>query len=181
MLTARPQAVGHGLVDSSAGLIRWLLVQPGFAQWTHYSDPHNPSRKTRCWTASRCTGARTPAPRLDDCTGRTTDERRSVRPCRRRPRSRSRWPSRTFRRRSIAPRSHGSAAPIPTSSTFTRSTRVATSRPGSSRSSFRPSGAQHSDRGGRRAAHGHRHMPHAAPSGPSSPRFSQGLPPMGAR
>jgi hypothetical protein len=32
MMTARPQEVGHGLTDSSAGRAAWILVHPGFAQ-----------------------------------------------------------------------------------------------------------------------------------------------------
>jgi pimeloyl-ACP methyl ester carboxylesterase len=39
MMTARPQAVGYGLTDSPAGLAAWLLVHPGFAQWTYGDDP----------------------------------------------------------------------------------------------------------------------------------------------
>jgi pimeloyl-ACP methyl ester carboxylesterase len=39
MLTARPQAVGYGLTDSPAGLAAWLLVHPGFANWTYGDDP----------------------------------------------------------------------------------------------------------------------------------------------
>jgi pimeloyl-ACP methyl ester carboxylesterase len=39
MMTARPQAVGYGLTDSPAGLAAWILVHPGFAQWTYGADP----------------------------------------------------------------------------------------------------------------------------------------------
>jgi pimeloyl-ACP methyl ester carboxylesterase len=39
MMTARPQAIGYGLTDSPAGLAAWLLVHPGFAQWTYGDDP----------------------------------------------------------------------------------------------------------------------------------------------
>ena len=45
MMTARPQAVGYGLTDSPAGLAAWLLVHPGFAQWTHGSDPQQSPTK----------------------------------------------------------------------------------------------------------------------------------------
>ncbi|HYY98711.1 MAG TPA: epoxide hydrolase [Pyrinomonadaceae bacterium] len=38
MMTARPQAVGYGLTDSPAGLAAWMLVHPGFAQWTFGDD-----------------------------------------------------------------------------------------------------------------------------------------------
>ena len=38
MLTARPQTVGYGVTDSPAGLAAWVLVHPGFAQWTYGAD-----------------------------------------------------------------------------------------------------------------------------------------------
>ncbi|MHB8272605.1 epoxide hydrolase family protein [Bradyrhizobium sp.] len=37
MMTARPQTVGYAATDSPAGLAAWILVHPGFAQWT--GDP----------------------------------------------------------------------------------------------------------------------------------------------
>jgi pimeloyl-ACP methyl ester carboxylesterase len=39
MMTARPQTVGYGVTDSPAGLAAWILVHPGFAQWTYGGDP----------------------------------------------------------------------------------------------------------------------------------------------
>jgi len=39
MLTARPQTVGYGTTDSPAGLAAWVLVHPGFAQWSYGEDP----------------------------------------------------------------------------------------------------------------------------------------------
>jgi pimeloyl-ACP methyl ester carboxylesterase len=39
MLTARPQTVGYGATDSPVGLAAWILVHPGFAQWTYGADP----------------------------------------------------------------------------------------------------------------------------------------------
>jgi pimeloyl-ACP methyl ester carboxylesterase len=39
MMSARPQAVGYGLTDSPAGLAAFLLVHPGFAQWSFGDDP----------------------------------------------------------------------------------------------------------------------------------------------
>ena len=45
MLTARPQAVGYGLTDSPAGLAAFLLVHPGFAQWTYGDDPEQSPTK----------------------------------------------------------------------------------------------------------------------------------------
>jgi pimeloyl-ACP methyl ester carboxylesterase len=56
ILTARPQAVGYGLTDSPAGLAAWVLLHPGFAQWTYGDDPEQSPTKTRCWTTSRCIG-----------------------------------------------------------------------------------------------------------------------------
>jgi pimeloyl-ACP methyl ester carboxylesterase len=38
MMTARPQAVGYGLTDSPAGLAAFILVHPGFSQWTYGED-----------------------------------------------------------------------------------------------------------------------------------------------
>jgi pimeloyl-ACP methyl ester carboxylesterase len=45
MMTARPQAIGYGLTDSPAGLAAFLLVHPGFAQWTYGSDPQQSPTK----------------------------------------------------------------------------------------------------------------------------------------
>ena len=39
IMTARPQTVGYGATDSPAGLAAWILVHPGFAQWTYGADP----------------------------------------------------------------------------------------------------------------------------------------------
>ena len=39
MMTARPQTVGYGATDSPAGLAAWILVHPGFAQWTYGANP----------------------------------------------------------------------------------------------------------------------------------------------
>ena len=39
MLTTRPQAMGYGLTDSPAGLAAFMLVHPGFANWTYGADP----------------------------------------------------------------------------------------------------------------------------------------------
>jgi hypothetical protein len=56
MMTARPQTVGYGATDSPAGLAAWILVHPGFAQWTYGADPKSRRRETTCSTTSRCTG-----------------------------------------------------------------------------------------------------------------------------
>jgi pimeloyl-ACP methyl ester carboxylesterase len=45
MLTARPQTVGYGATDSPAGLAAWILVHPGFAQWSYGADPEKSPTK----------------------------------------------------------------------------------------------------------------------------------------
>src|SRR5215468_6674385 len=45
MLTARPQTVGYGAADSPAGLAAWILVHPGFAQWSYGADPEKSPTK----------------------------------------------------------------------------------------------------------------------------------------
>jgi pimeloyl-ACP methyl ester carboxylesterase len=45
MMTARPQTVGYGATDSPAFLAAWVLVHPGFAQWTFGANPEkSPTR-----------------------------------------------------------------------------------------------------------------------------------------
>jgi pimeloyl-ACP methyl ester carboxylesterase len=45
MMTARPQAVGYGATDSPVGLAAWVLVHPGFTQWSYGADPQkSPTR-----------------------------------------------------------------------------------------------------------------------------------------
>src|SRR5262245_22505923 len=39
IMTARPQTVGYGATDSPAGLAAWVLVHPGFKDWTYGADP----------------------------------------------------------------------------------------------------------------------------------------------
>jgi pimeloyl-ACP methyl ester carboxylesterase len=64
MLTARPQTVGYGMTDSPAGLAAWVLVHPGFAQWTFGADPEKlPTRDdvldniTLYWLTNSATSA----------------------------------------------------------------------------------------------------------------------------
>jgi pimeloyl-ACP methyl ester carboxylesterase len=64
MMTARPQAIGYGLTDSPAGLAAFLLVHPGFAQWTYGSDPQQSPTKddvlddfTLYWLTNSATSA----------------------------------------------------------------------------------------------------------------------------
>jgi len=64
MLTARPQTVGYGATDSPAGLAAWILVHPGFAQWTYGADPDKSPTKddvlddiTLYWLTNTATSA----------------------------------------------------------------------------------------------------------------------------
>jgi len=64
MMTARPQTVGYGATDSPAGLAAWILVHPGFAQWTYGNDPGQSPTKddvldniTLYWLTSTATSA----------------------------------------------------------------------------------------------------------------------------
>ena len=64
MMTARPQAIGYGLTDSPAGLAAFLLVHPGFGQWTYGSDPRQSPTKdevlddfTLYWLTNSATSA----------------------------------------------------------------------------------------------------------------------------
>jgi len=64
MMTARPQTVGYGATDSPAGLAAWILVHPGFAQWTYGADAEkSPTRDdvldniTLYWLTSTATSA----------------------------------------------------------------------------------------------------------------------------
>jgi pimeloyl-ACP methyl ester carboxylesterase len=45
MMTARPQTVGYGATDSPAGLAAWVLVHPGFGQWSYGADPEKSPTK----------------------------------------------------------------------------------------------------------------------------------------
>jgi pimeloyl-ACP methyl ester carboxylesterase len=45
MMTARPQTVGYGVTDSPVGLAAWILVHPGFAQWSYGADPQESPSK----------------------------------------------------------------------------------------------------------------------------------------
>jgi len=64
MMTARPQTVGYGATDSPAGLAAWVLVHPGFAQWSYGADPDkSPTRDdvlddiTLYWLTNTATSA----------------------------------------------------------------------------------------------------------------------------
>jgi pimeloyl-ACP methyl ester carboxylesterase len=64
MMSARPQTVGYGATDSPAGLAAWVLVHPGFAQWTYGADPEKSPTKddvlddiTLYWLTNTATSA----------------------------------------------------------------------------------------------------------------------------
>ena len=64
MLTARPQTAGYGASDSPAGLAAWVLVHPGFAQWSYGADPEKSPTKddvlddiTLYWLTNTATSA----------------------------------------------------------------------------------------------------------------------------
>jgi pimeloyl-ACP methyl ester carboxylesterase len=64
IMTARPQTVGYGATDSPAGLAAWILVHPGFAQWTYGNDPKESPTKddvldniTLYWLTNTATSA----------------------------------------------------------------------------------------------------------------------------
>ena len=64
MLTARPQTVGYGVTDSPAGLAAWILLHPGFADWTYGADPAQSPTKddvldniTLYWVTNTATSA----------------------------------------------------------------------------------------------------------------------------
>jgi pimeloyl-ACP methyl ester carboxylesterase len=38
-MASRPQALGYGIADSPAGLAAWILLHPGFANWSYGSNP----------------------------------------------------------------------------------------------------------------------------------------------
>ena len=64
ILTARPQTVGYGATDSPAGLAAWVLVHPGFAQWSYGKDPKQSPTKddvldniTLYWLTNTATSA----------------------------------------------------------------------------------------------------------------------------
>jgi pimeloyl-ACP methyl ester carboxylesterase len=64
MMTARPQTVGYAATDSPAGLAAWVLVHPGFAQWSYSADPKQSPTKddvldniTLYWLTNTATSA----------------------------------------------------------------------------------------------------------------------------
>ena len=64
MMSARPQTVGYGTTDSPAGLAAWVLVHPGFSQWSYGADPKQSPTKddvldniTLYWLTNTATSA----------------------------------------------------------------------------------------------------------------------------
>ena len=64
MMGARPQAVGNGMTDSPVALASFMLVHPGFAEWSYGRDPkQTPSRDevldnfTLYWLTNTATSA----------------------------------------------------------------------------------------------------------------------------
>jgi len=64
MMTARPQTIGYGATDSPAGLAAWVLVHPGFSQWSYGADPKESPTKddvldniTLYWLTNTATSA----------------------------------------------------------------------------------------------------------------------------
>jgi pimeloyl-ACP methyl ester carboxylesterase len=64
MMSARPQAVGYGMTDSPAGLAAFMLVHPGFAEWSYGKDPTQTPTKdevldnfTLYWLSNTATSA----------------------------------------------------------------------------------------------------------------------------
>jgi len=64
MMTARPQTIGYGVADSPVFLAAWMLVHPGFAQWTYGADPEKSPTKdevlddiTLYWLTNSATSA----------------------------------------------------------------------------------------------------------------------------
>ena len=64
MMNARPQTVGYGATDSPAGLAAWVLVHPGFSQWSYGADPKQSPTKdemldniTLYWLTNTATSA----------------------------------------------------------------------------------------------------------------------------
>jgi pimeloyl-ACP methyl ester carboxylesterase len=64
MMTARPQTIGYGVTDSPVGLAAWILVHPGFVQWTYGADPEKSPTKddvlddiTLYWLTNSATSA----------------------------------------------------------------------------------------------------------------------------
>ena len=45
MMAARPQTVGYGMTGSPVGLAAFILVHPGFSQWTYGADPEKSPSK----------------------------------------------------------------------------------------------------------------------------------------
>ena len=114
MMGTRPQTIGYAITDSPAGLAAWMLGHPGFSHWTYEQQRSRkvPGRGARRRHALLADEHRDLVSAAVLGVRRTQSVLFAAR--RRPPRSRSRWPSRSFRGRAIAPRRHGPGAPIAT-------------------------------------------------------------------
>ena len=112
IMGTRPQAIGYALTDSPVGLAAWIYDYNNGEPARLLDRDEVLDDITLYWlTNTRDLGG---APVLGDRRPKRCSLRRRRRP----PRSRSRWPSRCFRERSIEPRRHGPGAPIATSIYF---------------------------------------------------------------
>ena len=141
IMGTRPQAIGYGLADSPVGLAAWIFDYNNGEPARRLNRDDVLDNITLYWLTNTATSA---ARIYWETAGQSVMSRRRRRP----PRSRSRSPSPCFPTRSIEPRRPGRGAPIATSSTSTRSTRAATSPPGSSLSSSLRRSAPRSGRSG---------------------------------
>jgi pimeloyl-ACP methyl ester carboxylesterase len=71
MLTARPQTIGYGTADSPAFLAAWMLVHPGFTQWTFGNDPQQSPTKDDVLDNVTLYWLTNSGNRQGGCTGRT--------------------------------------------------------------------------------------------------------------
>jgi len=61
IMGARPQSIGYGITDSPTGLAAWILLHPGFTQWTY--DSKSPTKDevlddiTLYWLTNTATSA----------------------------------------------------------------------------------------------------------------------------
>jgi hypothetical protein len=107
MMGTRPQTIGYALTDSPAGLAAWMYDYNNGEPERLLTKDEMLDDITLYWLTNSATSS-----------GRlyweTAAKAFFSRPRRGPPRSRSRWPSRYFRRRSIEPRRLGPGAPIAT-------------------------------------------------------------------
>ena len=106
MMNTRPQMIGYALTDSPAGLAAFIYDYNNGEPERLLTRDEMLDDVTLYWLTNTAASSA----RLYGRTAATSCPRSRRRP----PRSRSRWPSRYFRRRSIEPRRHGPGTPIAT-------------------------------------------------------------------